>query len=770
MRILHRQILKEVFSHGLLGLVLFTFVLFLRDTTNLLALLLRESALWGQVAHLTLLAFPPLLTFTIPMAVVVGILIGLSRMASDGEVTALRACGMSGRTFLLPLGLVIGLGCSIGVFLSAYMAPYANQKRMEIERQIGLRQIPTELQPRVFEERFPNLVFYVREVTNGTNLDWKGIFVADISSPTGPKVTLAQEGLLLSDPSQNQLQLHLVQGSSHETGQQPNEYSIATFSETDIPIRLPPPPPPSVKPISRRPTAELYRVPQSSPEGLDARLEFHRRLALPFATLFLSLVGIPFSLAPRKGGKSTGVVLTLFMVLVYYSLFIGGISLARQHWLPPWLGVWGADLLFGLAGVFLLARLDRITPAFGWLASLAERSRALQRWFSSRRSREEGLSTIIQQQPALWAAPNFPRILDRYIAKSFLFYLTVILAALILLTDIVTFFLDLLNDVIRNQIPAVLVLDYFVSLTPYLLYITAPLAVLIAVLVSFGILNQSNEITAVKASGISLFRLTLPIFLLSTLLSAALFLFDHLYIPAANRHQDAIRNRIKGRPAQTYYRPDRKWIMGEDPRIYYYNFFEPTEQVLGGITVFELDPETFQLTRRISAQRAHWEPSLQGWVFQEGWVRKLHKNSVQEFQQFQVQVFPELREPPSYFLKEVKQSSQMNFLELRRYLQDLQQSGFDVTPLSVQFHKKFSFPVFVLIMTLIGLSFAFSLGKKGALTGIAVSLGIAIVFWGISSLFEVLGNLNELPPLAAAWSPNLLFGLGGLYLFLKIKT
>ncbi|OFW00514.1 MAG: hypothetical protein A3G20_08510 [Acidobacteria bacterium RIFCSPLOWO2_12_FULL_59_11] len=768
MRILHRQILKEVFSHGVLGLVLFSFVLFLRDTTSLLELLLRESALWGQVAYLTLLAFPPLLTFTIPMAVVVGILIGLSRMASDGEITALRACGMGGRTLFLPLGLVIALGCALAAFLSIYVAPYSNQKSLEIQHQIGLRQIPTELQPRVFEESFPNLVLYVRDVISGTNPVWKGIFLADISSPTGPKVTLAQEGLLLSDAAQNQLQLHLVGGSSHETGQQPNEYSIVTFSETDLPIRMPPPSPPSVKPNARRSTAELYRIPMASPDGLEARLEFHRRLALPFATLFLSLLGIPLSLAPRKGGKSTGVVLTLFMVLVYYSLFIGGISLARQHWLPSWLGVWGANLLFGLVGIILLARVDRVTSSFGWLARLTELSETLLRWLSSWRSRER-LNAAIQERSALWDS-NFPRILDRYIAKSFLFYLAIILTALILLIEVVTFFLDLLNDVIRNRIPAILVLDYFVFLTPYLLYITAPLAVLVAVLVSFGILNQRNEIIAVNASGISLFRLTLPIFLLSALLSAALFLFDHLYIPAANRHQDAIHNRIKGRPAQTYYRPDRRWIMGEGSRIYYYNFFEPTEQVLGGVTVFELDPETFQLTRRILALRAHWEPSLRGWVFQEGWVRELHKNSVQEFQQFQVRLFPELREPPSYFLKEVKQSTQMNFLELRRYLQDLQQSGFDVTLLSVQFYKKFSFPVFALIMALIGLPFAFSIGRKGALTGVAVSLGIAMIFWGVNSLFEALGNLNELPPLVAAWSPNLLFGLGGLYLFLKIRT
>ena len=768
MRILQRQILKEVASHGLLGLFFFTFVLFLRDTSRLLELLLRDTGVWNSVGHLVLLAFPALLTFTIPMSVVVGILIGLSRMASDGEVTAMRASGMGSRTFFLPLSVFIGLGCALTLYLSLVLAPAAGRERVEIERQIGLRQISGEIQPRVFEERFPDWVVYVQDIRSGPHPVWRGIFLADLSNPAGPKVTLAREGIFLSDPDQNQIQLHLVQGSIHETTPQSSEYSIATFSETDIPIRMPPPRPSSVKPNARRATAELDEILPDNPEWLEARLEFHRRFALPFAALFLSLVGIPLSLSSEKGGKAMGIILTLLMVVGYYSLFIGGMSLARQGWFPPWMGVWMANLLFGIGGILLVGRMDRVTPPWGWLARLGELPGAAGRWFASRRSRESFANDGRISTP-LWDT-SFPRILDRYVIKSFLFYWVIIVAALVLLTEVVTFFLDLLNDVIRNQIPATMVLDYFVHLTPQLLYITAPLGVLIAVLVSFGILSQRNELTAIKASGVSLYRLTLPIFLFSSLLSVGLFLFEHYYIPEANRRQDAVRNRIKGRPAQTYLRPDRRWILGEGSRIYYYNYFAPNEQVLGGVTVFEFDPAAFRLTRRISAARAHWDPASAGWVFEEGWVRELRSDAVREFQTFPARLFPELREPPSYFLKEVKQSSQMNFLELRRYLEDLQQSGFDVVPLDVQFHKKFSFPLFALIMALIGVPFSFSLGRKGALTGIAVSIGIAIVYWGVSSLFEALGNLNELPAVAAAWSPNLIFGLGGLYLLLRVDT
>lgn len=767
MRILHRQIFKETFSHGLLGLLLFTFVLFLRDTNRLIELLLRESAFAGSVAFLFLLSLPALLNFTVPMAILIGILITLSRMASEREVIALRAAGIGVRSFLLPLGVFASLGCALALWLSVWAAPNANRMRVQIEREIGIRQISATLRPRVFDESLPNLVVYVHDVISGPHPTWRGVFLADVSSPEGPKVTIAREGMLMSDSAQNQLQLHLARGNIHEVSPEKNEYSVANFSETDIPVKMPPPPPTSVKPNAQRSTEDLYNDPRSDPEWIEARIEFHRRLAIPLASIVLALAGIPLGLSSSKGGKSTGVVLAVLIVLIYYSLFIGGISLARQGWLPPWTGVWMANVLFTALGAFLIARVDAVTPWFGWIIYLSELIESLKQRASALFSRNVAGTAA---GPVNRRHSTFPLILDSYIVKLFLFYLVVTLTALIILTEIVSFFVDLLNDVIRNQIPMGLVLDYFIHLTPQLIYITTPLSVLLAILISFSLLTQRNEITAIKASGVSLYRLSLPVFFIAALLSVGLFFFDHLYIPGSNQIQDAIRNHIKGRPAQTFYRPDRQWMFGKGSWIYYYKVFDPAERVLGGVTVFELDPQTFQLTRRISASRAVWEQSLGGWVFEDGWMRDLRNGNLQDYEHFAVRLFPELREDPSYFRKEVKQSSQMNFIQLRAYLQDLKQSGFDVVPLTVQIHKKFSFPLFAFIMALIGMPFAFSIGKKGALTGIALSIGIAIAYWAVSSLFEALGNLNELSAVAAAWSPNLVFGLTGLYLFLRIET
>ena len=364
-----------------------------------------------------------------------------------------------------------------------------------------------------------------------------------------------------------------------------------------------------------------------------------------------------------------------------------------------------------------------------------------------------------------------PQIVDTYILSSFMFYFALLLASAVALTHVFTFF-ELLSDIVRNKIAMSRVFTYHLFLTPKLIYDSAPVSVLVAVLVTFGVLAKHNEVTAMKACGVSLYRLAAPVLVASFLLSASLFGFEQYYVPEANRIQDAIRNEIKGRPSQTYLRPDRRWIFGMGSRIYYYRYFDPVGQVMFGVNVYELQPTTFRLLRHISAERARWEPSLGAWVFQNGWSRELDGVRKTTYADFtgETRTFPELNEPPGYFLKEVKQDQQMNFMELDDYIRELQQSGFDTAKLRVQFHKKFSVPLFALIMALIAVPFAFLTGHRGAMAGVGVSFGIAIAYWAVSQVFEQVGNLSQLPAAMAAWSPGAIFSLMGMYLFTKMRT
>ncbi|HVA02092.1 MAG TPA: LptF/LptG family permease, partial [Terriglobia bacterium] len=305
---------------------------------------------------------------------------------------------------------------------------------------------------------------------------------------------------------------------------------------------------------------------------------------------------------------------------------------------------------------------------------------------------------------------------------------------------------------------------------PQVVYLMLPLCILVATLVSFSLLTKSNEIIAIKSAGISLYRISIPVLIAAGLLSGSMFILGNNYLPSTNQRQDALRNEVKGKPAQTMYKPGRQWIFGQENKIYNYRFFDPDQNVFANLSVFEIDPQNFNLRRRVYAARAFWEPHLQEWVLEDGWVRDFSNTRVQDYKPFAVGTFQELDEQPAYFKKEVKPSEQMSVLELRRYIQELKQSGFDVVRLSVAFYRKFSYPLIAFVVTLIAIPFSFATGRRGTLAGIAMSIGIAVIYWSVSSLFQAMGNLSQLPPAVAAWSPDVLFGLGGIYLLTHVKT
>jgi LPS export ABC transporter permease LptG len=281
-----------------------------------------------------------------------------------------------------------------------------------------------------------------------------------------------------------------------------------------------------------------------------------------------------------------------------------------------------------------------------------------------------------------------------------------------------------------------------------------------------------------KATGTSLYRIVAPVLVVATLLSAALFVFDEAYLPAANRRQEALLSVIKGKPAQTFLRPDRKWISGqstgtgpnaEPTRIFYYQFFDPDRNEFANLTVFEFQPGSFNLTRRIFASTVHWDDT-NGWIFENGWQRSFSGASITSYQPFTVSTFPEIHEQPTYFKKEDRQSQEMSYTELAGYINDLRQSGFDTMRLRVQLNRKLAYPLMTLVMAILAIPFSLFAGKRGSIAGMGTAIGVAIAYWVIAGIFENLGNVNSLPAVLAAWSPDLLFAMAGSYLLLRTPT
>src|SRR5947208_4393288 len=276
MRIFTRYILREVTSHALIGTAIFTFVIYTNELGQILELVVRNSAPLPSAIELFILIIPEALTITLPAGVLIGILIGLSRLAADSEITAMKASGIGVWHFLRILSIFFLAAWLLALGNSVYLAPRSQAALAKLQDKLKGSQVSFEVQPRVFYEGFPKMVLYVHDVKSAQGAAiWKGVFIADTTNAAAPRITLAEKGILVSE-GKNTLHLHLVNGSSHEQDPtKPDQYQVSTFRATDLPISLPESaaaakdqPPALISEIS---TFQLPRLARRSKTPLTAR-------------------------------------------------------------------------------------------------------------------------------------------------------------------------------------------------------------------------------------------------------------------------------------------------------------------------------------------------------------------------------------------------------------------------------------------------------------------------------------------------------------------
>ena len=776
MRILDRYIVREIFRHACLGLIVFTFVLFVPQLVRLMELLVRHSGSGSQVAKLFLCIFPGVLIFTIPMAVLVGVLLGLGRMSADSEIIALTALGVSRRRMLVPVAVLALTGTVLTGALTLWLGPAAFRSLRNIEADLLASQASFQVQPRVFDERFPKTVLYINDIS-ASGTQWHGVFLAEVGEESGSQLTLAENAIVIAEPKQGKLELHLQGGTTHEVSRQdPDHYSLTDFGQSDMPIEVSGLVSVQQRALSNpeRRTGDLWA--DRTANWREARVEIHRRLAFPFACLVFALVAVPLGAQPRRGGRAAGTLLSVLLIGLYYSLFITGAGFAREGKLSPGIGIWLANLALTVLGLVLLPRMEQLRGESKWLARLTR----LELW--KRLLRRKKTQARLKAAEAEAARPSngenrgrartsegsFPRLMDLYLLRRFLSYFGMMILTFVALFEVFTFF-ELLDDIARHRVPFLVVVNYFRYLTPYLLYQLAPLGALVAVLTTLGVMSKNNEIVACKASGISLYRLAMPLLLAGLILAATMIILDDVYLPYANQRQDALRNQIKGKPAQTYKHPQR-WIFGEKGKIYNYDLFEPDKNLFAGLTVVELDPGTFRVKRRVFASRATWSESQNTWLLESGWVRDFEDGRVANYQKFKATALSELSEPPTYFNREVLQAIQLSFRQLGNYIQALRNAGFDVSTLTVQWYVKIAFPLIAPVSMLLAIPYAFRVGARGAVSGVAVGLAVGIAYWSLARLLQAMGGVGQMPPPFAAFAPDLIFYFLGMYFFFKMPT
>ena len=771
MKRIHTVIKKETIPPAFIAMLILTFIVFTREFGRLAELFIRKNVDPLVIVKAIIYLLPGIFLFTLPFAFLIGVLIGFARLSVDSEVVAMRAGGISTSQMLRPVlaGAVV-TAILTGMF-SIWLLPAGNWNLRLLRAEINVAPTQTDIDSRVFYEDYPGALLYIEDIDFDRRV-WKGVFLAD-SKDGEPRMILADEGKVLSDQEGRRIQLHFMNGSVYSRNNaEPEKDTISHFGTLDIPIDLNSGPVPrKIKREKDKNTGELLADISSGDSEIrhESLVELNRRTALPVAPVIFAFLGVALGIRTPRGGRGSGIVVSLAVSVLYFVLFATGSTLSKNGVLPIVIGVWGANILLGAIALVSFRYSNRISCI--WLAVF---DRPVFSRISNRISSLAGrMVSIVAGVTArfrnwIWLLQSvrfrLANIIDTYINRMFLLNLAVTLLALLSMVNLFTFF-EIVDNVYENSVPAGTVIAYFLFLQPHMLMLLIPISVLITTLITFGTLVRSNQLVAFNSVGISVFRVVLPVMLGTSLLCGFMFLSQEYLLPGANLQQDMLRKIIQGRPVQTVH-PGRQWIFGENNRLYNYRQFRSQRNSFAELTVYRLSIQGNGLKSQTYAESARWDSRSRTWILNNGWHRDYETGS---FDTFLTRQF-EYSERPAYFSEEIKESSKMTYAELKKYITDLRTGGFEVSHLQTELYKKAALPVVSIIMVVLGVPFSLTLGRRGALLGIAAGIFIGIVYWGALGFFDVLGANGFLSPVLAAWGPNIIFGSGGLILFSMMRT
>jgi len=357
---IHRYIAREITVPTLLGLLIFTFVLLMGRILKLVELVINKGVPAGEVARLFAYLLPSFLVITIPLAFLLGVLLGFGRLSADSEVIALKASGTSLYGMLKPVLVLAVLASLITGYLTLHAGPAGNSAFRTQVFQIAAGRASAGFQPRIFNDEFDGLVLYVSEIQDRSGI-LEGVFISDERVGSTPSVILARTGRVIPDRSALTLTLRLEDGTIHRrpADKEHDTYQVIDFTTYDINLTLGqqvPDTPQRRKKESELSTSELQEAreaAQSPTERNGLIVEWHRRLILPTAPLLFALIGVPLGIRSQRSGRGGGFAIGLVVFLLYYLLLSFAETLAVEGGLYPVLLIWAPSILF-LSGSLVL--------------------------------------------------------------------------------------------------------------------------------------------------------------------------------------------------------------------------------------------------------------------------------------------------------------------------------------------------------------------------------------------------------------------------------
>ena len=563
---LDRYFVSEAIGPIVLGFVVATFMLLIRAFFDLAEAIIRRGVDAESVLKLMALNLPHIVVVTIPMALLFGILVAIGRLAGDSELTALRAAGVS--LFYLYRGL---LGISLlftvaNIALMMWLLPWGNQTytKLLLEQMTG--SVTERLEPRVFSELIEGKTLYVFEAPPGESR-WRGVFMSD-SLPVGDtSYTVADSGTVRVEDGGARIVVELENALEQQLDlTAPTEAKVSfnrsmTLTDRDETRGA----------VGRSRSSQIREMSwsdlsetvndqaRSAPMRALARVEMHKKFSIPAACLVFGLVAVPVGFSRRRGGRSSAFAQSIGIIAVYYVIQNIGEESAANGRIEPWLAMWLPNIIFLVGGAFLVARknsdksvilgnLDRwLRQLPGIIAAWRKASRA-----ASESASEPEIGATLDEDTGrrfLFRMPDlrvrFPSRIDRYLLRIFVRVGALVLAACLVIFIIVDL-TELARDIMENDISSSVVIEHYQFFSLQIVYLIAPMVVLLTTLVTFGIMTRFNEITAARALGISLYRMCLPVVVAGIVAAAAVAFLDFSILPTANARKTGSPSRDQG--------------------------------------------------------------------------------------------------------------------------------------------------------------------------------------------------------------------------------
>lgn len=358
------------------------------------------------------------------------------------------------------------------------------------------------------------------------------------------------------------------------------------------------------------------------------------------------------------------------------------------------------------------------------------------------------------------------KIVDRYLIREYLrnmLFITISFLSLFLIID----FFEKIRMFLSNHATLVQMGSYFLFRIPMITSQILPAAVLLSSLITCGYLSRHSEITAMKANGISLYRIAIPILIIAAFTSLLVFVLSEWVTPHTNDRAEHIRLvEVQKQPSMGTFKQDQIWYRGQ-MGIYNFRLFDARTGTLQGITIHYLDRQ-MNLVMRLDAEKGEWKEGR--WLFHNLLITRFSDGGFPVLSRVEQQV-ADLPEKPADFQVVQKDAEMMGYFELKRYIRKLQSEGYDATRYVVDLHGKIAFPLVSIILAVIGVAFSLRSERSGGVAqGIGAGLVIGFSYWLVYAFGMSLGRSGTLPPIVAAWFANILFCTASAILVPRVKT